>query len=194
MRRKSALRRRDLKKFVQDYFWLAVMVVIIVSLDQWTKNLVQNNIPFGDIWSPWDWLTPYARIVHWRNTGAAFGILQGFGGIFTILAIVVSLAILYYYPQVPREDWPLRFAMGLQLSGAIGNLINRLTLGYVIDFVSVGNFPVFNIADASISTGTAVLILGMWLRERGPRTDDQQDSETAADTFNTPPVEETGGE
>lgn len=92
--------------------------------------------------------------------------LQGFGDIFTILAILVAGAIIYYFPKVPREDWPLRLAMSLQLGGALGNLIDRLTQGYVIDFISVGNFPVFNVADSSIFMGVVILILSMWIKER----------------------------
>ncbi len=155
-----------MKQIVKDYLGLGLLAGVIVALDQWTKALVEANIAFGEFWSPWTWLTPYARIVHWKNTGAAFGILQNFGGVFTILAIIVAAAILYYYPQVPREDRILRLAMGLQLGGALGNLVDRVTQGYVTDFISVGNFAVFNIADASISSGVAVLILGIWLKDR----------------------------
>lgn len=155
-----------LKPIVRDYLTLGLTASLIVTLDQWTKALVRANIPFGEFWSPWLWLTPYARIVNWKNTGAAFGMLPGLSDVFTILAIVVAVAILYYYPQVPRQDRVLRLAMGLQLAGALGNLVDRLSRGYVTDFISVGNFPVFNIADASISSGVAVLILAVWLKER----------------------------
>jgi signal peptidase II len=155
-----------LKKHLKDYAFLLSIAGIIIALDQWTKALVRANLAVEEFWAPWVWLEPYARIVHWKNTGAAFGILQGFGDVFMVLAIIVALAILYYFPQVPREDWPLRVAMGLQLGGALGNWIDRVTVGYVVDFISVGNFPVFNIADASISTGVAVLIVGVWIKER----------------------------
>lgn len=155
-----------LKKYIKDYIFLFSLAGAIVALDQWTKYLVRQNLPFQAIWSPWPWLTPYARVVHWKNTGAAFGIFQGFGDVFTILAIVVSIAILYYFPQVPRRDWTLRLAMGMQLGGAVGNLIDRLVFGSVTDFISVGNFAVFNVADASISIGVAILILGMLVKER----------------------------
>lgn len=155
-----------MKQTLKDYLGLGLMAGVIVALDQWTKSLVEANIPFGGFWSPWPWLTHYARIVHWKNTGAAFGILQDFGGVFTILAIIVSIAILYYFPQVPRQDRIMRLAMGLQLGGALGNLVDRLTQGYVTDFISLGNFAVFNIADASISSGVAVLIIGIWLKDR----------------------------
>jgi signal peptidase II len=160
----------SLKKHLENYAFLWMIAGIIVALDQSTKALVRANLAIEEFWAPWDWLEPYARIVHWKNTGAAFGMLPGFSDVFTVLAIIVSLAILYYFPQVPREDWPLRLAMGLQLGGALGNLIDRVTIGYVVDFVSVGNFPVFNVADASISTGVAVLILGVWIKERRDRS------------------------
>lgn len=162
-------RRETLRKYLPDYGRLLLIAGFLILLDQWTKYLVRSNLAFQEHWSPWPWLEPYARIVHWKNTGAAFGMLQGFGDIFTILAILVACAILYYYPRVPRDDWPLRLAMGLQFGGALGNLIDRLTHGYVIDFISVMNFPVFNVADASISVGVAVLILGVWIKERSSR-------------------------
>jgi signal peptidase II len=160
-----------LRKFLQNYGFLILFAAAIVALDQWTKWLVRTNLDFEEMWAPWDWLLPYARIVHWKNSGAAFGMLPGLSDVFTILAIVVAIAIFYYYPQVPRGDWTLRLAMGLQMGGALGNLVDRLTQGYVTDFISVGNFPVFNVADSSISVGVAVLILGMWVKERHSASD-----------------------
>ena len=142
----------------------------VVALDQWTKWLVRTHLVFQSSWLPqgWEWLSPYARIVNWNNSGAAFGMFQGGSLIFTGLAFLVIGAILYYYPRVEADDWPLRVAMGLQLGGALGNLIDRLTLpgGAVTDFISVGTFPVFNIADSSITVGVIVLVLGVWWKER----------------------------
>ncbi len=155
-----------MKKYIQDYLPLLLVAGIVIVLDQWTKSLVRASLPYGETWVPWAWLEPYARIVHWSNTGAAFGLFQNLGGLFTVLPFVVALAILYFYPQVPRGDWPLRLALGMQMGGAIGNLIDRLARGFVTDFISVGTFPVFNIADASISVGVAVLVVGMWIKER----------------------------
>jgi signal peptidase II len=159
----------SLKKLIRGYGALLAIAGFIIVSDQITKYLVRTNIPMGEMWSPWAWLAPFARIVHWKNTGAAFGMFQNFNLVFSILAVIVSIAILYYYPRVPREEWPLRLAMGMQLGGAVGNLIDRLTQGYVTDFVSVGNFAVFNIADASISVGVAVLILGVWFMEQSQK-------------------------
>ena len=112
---------------------------------------------------------PYARIRYWYNSGAAFGIFQNGNLVFKILAIIVACAILYYLPRTSRKDWWLRLALALQFSGAIGNLVDRLMFGHVTDFISVGTFAIFNIADASISVGVAVLVLGVWLTERADK-------------------------
>ena len=158
-------------KLIQRYWAIATIAAVIVALDQWTKWLVRVNIPTGGTWLPegLEWLSPYARIVHWYNTGAAFGMFQNASMVFTVLAFIVIAAIIYYYPHVENADWSLRLAMSMQLGGAIGNLIDRLTLGRVTDFLSVGTFPVFNVADASISVGAAVLLLGVWLMERAEK-------------------------
>jgi signal peptidase II len=163
-----------LKKYIRDYVFLLSIAILIVLVDQWTKNYVRTSIPFGGSWSPWAWLEPYARLVHWQNTGAAFGLFQGMNLVFSILAIIVSIAILYYFPRVPRSEWLIRLALALQLGGALGNLVDRLTQGTVTDFISVGTFAVFNVADACISVGTVLLIFAVWMSER------KQKKQTAA--------------
>jgi signal peptidase II len=109
---------------------------------------------------------PYFRIVYWHNSGAAFGLFQNGNLIFMILALIVSGVIIYYYPKVSPEDWWLKLALGLQLGGALGNLIDRMTLGQVTDFLSISSFPVFNVADSAITIGTCILLLGVYLKER----------------------------
>ena len=165
-----------MKKVFQNYWGIFTIAAVIIALDQWTKWLVRTNIPAGQSWLPDSllWLSPYARIVHWYNRGAAFGIFQEGSMVFTVLAFIVSAAIIYYYPQVSSKDWPLRLAMSMQLGGAIGNLIDRLTIGHVTDFISVGTFPVFNIADSSISVGCVVLLLGVWWQERTAKKEKMQ--------------------
>jgi signal peptidase II len=160
-----------LKRYWRDYAVLVGLAGIIILFDQWTKWLVRTHVPFQGMWMPhWlEWLVPYARIVNWSNSGAAFGTFQQGNTVFTILAIIVIAAILYYYPRVEANDWTLRLAMGLQLGGAAGNLIDRLLMHRVTDFIAVGTFPVFNVADASISIGVVVLLLGVWLKERSEK-------------------------
>jgi signal peptidase II len=167
----------DLKQ-LKNYIGLFLLAGLIIAFDQWTKSLVRT-LPLGATWLPsgMEWLLPYARIVHWYNTGAAFGSFAGYGLVFTILAFVVTGLIIYYYRQVDDRDWWLRLAMGMQMGGALGNVVDRLTqgdlrtltMGPVTDFISVGNFAVFNVADSSITMGVVVLLIGAWFKERGER-------------------------
>jgi signal peptidase II len=82
----------------KNYRGILSIAAVIIALDQWTKWLVRTNIPAGQSWLPDSllWLSPYARIVHWYNKGAAFGIFQEGSLVFTVLAFIVSAAILYY--------------------------------------------------------------------------------------------------
>ena len=154
-----------------DYAITFLIAGVIIGFDQWTKVWVRANVPLGGDWLPrWlDWLMPFARVRYWYNSGAAFGIFQNGNLIFMVVAVVVAGAILYYLPRTPRKDWWLRLALAMQFSGAVGNLIDRFQFGHVTDFISVGNFAIFNVADASISVGVAVLILGIWLTEQADK-------------------------
>lgn len=161
-----------MKRTVLSYLGLFSLSGVVIALDQWTKWLVRTNLPYTGTWVPqgMEWLMPYARIVHWNNSGAAFGIFQNGSLVFGVLAFIVILVIIYFYPKTDPTDWTLRVAMALQMAGAAGNLIDRLTLeGKVTDFISVGNFPVWNVADSSIVVGVAVLVLGVWWKERHDR-------------------------
>lgn len=161
---------------LKDYLILFGVAGVSIGLDQWTKALVREHIPFGSQWLPdWlSWLSPYARFVHWSNSGAAFGMFQDGNQVFKVLAFIVIGAIIYYYPQVEKESIFLKLAMGLQLGGAAGNLIDRLLKNEVTDFISVGTFPVFNVADASISVGVVILLLGVWWQERQQKLKDKE--------------------
>jgi signal peptidase II len=159
-------------RFWKDYLVLFGIAGFFLIIDQWTKSLVRAYIPMGTDWLPekLSWLMPYARIRHWHNTGAAFGLFQGGSLVFTILAFIVAGFILYYFPRISRKDWWLRLALGMQFCGAIGNLIDRLRFnGQVTDFISLGNFAIFNVADSCISVGTAILVLGVFLTERAEK-------------------------
>jgi len=189
---------KELKRLIKDYAFLLSISGAVVLLDQISKNLVRSNLHFGEIWPQNHWIVNYARIVHWSNTGAAFGMLQNFGVVFAVLAVVVSIAILIYFPRVPHDDWMLRLALSLQLGGAIGNLIDRLTIGHVTDFISLDSFAVFNVADASISIGTALLAVSLIQRERKEKTAKSQPEEDKNPDSNkltpSPPFEEIKGE
>ena len=161
-----------MRNLFEKYSFMFGIAGVLLALDQWTKWLVRASLPLGATWLPdsLEWLSPYARIVHWHNTGAAFGMFQGGSMVFTVLAFIVIGAIIYYFPHVEKSDWSLRVAMSMQLGGALGNLTDRLTNdGRVTDFLSVGTFPVFNVADSSISVGTVILLLGVYLQERAAK-------------------------
>lgn len=155
--------------WLRNYGFLVSIAGAIVMLDQWSKAAIRNNLAFGESWMPFEWLAPYLRLLHWGNEGSAFGLFQGGGDFFALLAVVVALLIVYYFPRIPANEWPLRIALGMQLGGALGNLIDRLSLGYVTDFISVSTFPVFNVADASITLGVVLLLLFTWFGEQESR-------------------------
>lgn len=164
-----------MKRHIKNYLTLFLITAVVVLLDQLTKTWIRNNLALGSSWAPIEGLAPYFRLVYWYNTGVAFGMFQGQGDIFTILAILIAAAIIYYYPKAAEEDWTLRLAMGLQLGGALGNLVDRLTVGHVIDFISIGRFPVFNVADSSITVGVGVLLLGVYLQDRKNKRERQEE-------------------
>jgi signal peptidase II len=143
-----------------------LLAALVVLADQYTKHIVRANLGLNESWSPFPWLAPYARILRINNTGAAFGLFKDAGLFFTVVAIVVAVVIIYYARRLPAGHWWMRLALGLQLGGALGNLVDRLVFGPVTDFISVGTFAIFNIADASISTGVALLAVIMLLESR----------------------------
>jgi signal peptidase II len=154
-----------LLKIIKKYWLLLLVSGIVIILDQATKMIVRAYLPFGASWTPFE-LIPFFRFVHWQNTGAAFGMFQGGGLVFGILAAIVTVIIIIYFPQIPDNHVLMRIAIAMQMGGAIGNLIDRIKFGPVTDFIAVGTFPVFNIADASITVGVAVLLLALWVLER----------------------------
>lgn len=167
-----------MKKIIKQYGLLVLIVTIILVLDQITKGIVRANIPYGGVWMPLEWLRPYLKFVYIHNTGAAFGLFQNGGLVFGIMAVLVSAFIVYYFPQIPQDETLMRVALAMQMSGALGNLIDRIRFGQVTDFVSVGNYPVFNVADSCITIGVGLLILAMWLSERKEKRQ-QAESEAA---------------
>ena len=172
-----------MKKIIKKYWLLLTISGVIILADQVTKALVRSNIPFGGQWMPLEWLAPYFRFVHWENTGAAFGLFQQGGTIFAILAVIVAVFIVIYYPQIPDDERLMRVSLAMQLGGALGNLIDRIFLGPVTDFISIGIFPVFNIADSSITIGVGLLILALWLNERKEKAAQTSDEDASGEVI-----------
>ena len=142
------------------WLWISLLVII---LDQAAKQIAEAHLTphqAVNLFPYFDWYLTY-------NTGAAFSFLANAGGwqrwLFTVIAIVISIVIVQWVRKLPSEDTLTAASLCLILGGAIGNLIDRVYLGHVIDYIQVwlGSypFPAFNIADASISVGAALLIL-----------------------------------
>jgi signal peptidase II len=139
-------------------------VLVIVVLDQFTKWLVWRRIPLYD---SVEVIPGWLYFTHVRNTGAAFGMLDGADFAYKSvvvagLAVVALLALLWYARHVATEAWASRYGFVLIIAGAIGNLIDRATVGYVLDFIDVvfgtWHFWAFNIADAAITIGAILFI------------------------------------
>jgi signal peptidase II len=136
----------------------AVIASLVVIADQFSKWWIIANLAPGE--SLID--TGFFRIVHVQNTGAAFGIFKGYSLLFTIIDFI-GIIVFLWLALVLRHRWPfldrmpVRSGIGLILGGTIGNLIDRLHLGQVTDFLDFRIWPTFNVADASITVGVILL-------------------------------------
>lgn len=153
---------------MKRYMFLFSVAGLVVSLDQLSKAYVRAHLALGESWNPFPALSSFINVTHWQNNGAAFGLFQTGGNLFMVVAILVSGIIIYYYGQAPPHNWLVRLALSLQLGGAVGNLIDRLVKGPVTDFIHVTNFPIFNLADSSISVGVALLAVTILLERKQP--------------------------
>ncbi|MBT9443640.1 signal peptidase II [Acidovorax sp. 93] len=151
--------------------WLAWAVVLVV-VDQITKTLILNHYQLGDS----TFITSFFNIVRAHNTGAAFSFLSDAGGwqrwLFTGIGVAATIFIVWQLRAHPGQKL-FGFALSSILGGAVGNVVDRLMHGYVVDFldfhVSGWHFPAFNVADSAITLGAACLILDELLRVRRER-------------------------
>ncbi len=149
------------------YLWLSIAVIV---LDQVTKELIVRSLALYQSVT----LLPVLEFTRLYNPGAAFSFLAGQNGwqrwFFTALAIVVSLVLVNWLRRLERTARLLSCAVALILGGAVGNLIDRLRLGQVIDFINAHwgehYFPAFNVADSAICVGAGLLLLDAWLQRR----------------------------
>ena len=145
---------------------VAGVAVVVFATDRITKAWVTENIPLGTARPV---VGDYVRIVHAQNTGAAFGLLPERTTLLSVLSVVAVLAIVYYYRQIASNSALVSATLGMQLGGAFGNLLDRITQGYVVDFVDVGvgdvRFWAFNVADSSIVVGIILVTAALWYEE-----------------------------
>jgi signal peptidase II len=150
-----------------------LVAAAVLGLDQLTKAIVRSELALGESWPSEDWLI---RILHVTNTGAAFGILQDQGVFLTVTAFIAIGAIAFYYIFPPLEHGLLRVALGLQLGGAVGNLMDRLRFGEVTDFIHFPHYPAFNVADSSIVIGL-IVVVGFFVLNDGKSGEQHSDGD-----------------
>ncbi len=154
--------------------WLILIVaVLVIALDQLSKYLVAVSLPLGGVWSPLPGAYPIFQIVYLTNTGVTFGLFKDLGLISVGIAVVVTGVILIYSRKLRNDQKLTCISLGLMLGGAIGNVIDRIRLGYVIDFIDVGvgttRWYTSNVADIAIVSGVVLLGLATLLDERKHR-------------------------
>lgn len=138
-------------------------VLAVLAVDQLTKYIVKSRLDIYESW-PQEGLF---RISYGTNSGAAFGLLNN-QTVYLAVASLFAIGFLYYFYRVHAMPHRLlRLAIGLQLGGAVGNLTDRLRLGAVVDFIDVGWWPVFNLADSSIVVGVAMLLAVVFVTNEG---------------------------
>ncbi len=152
-------------------YWLmpAAIAAAIITVDQLTKSWVWQNLgPNEGTTLPL--LPPWLNLTLVHNTGVAFGMFQGVPHFFTITSILISIGALYFYRfHMPHNRPLVQWCLGMIIGGAIGNVIDRIRMGFVIDFVHVRYFPgIFNVADSTITVG--VLLLAGYLILFGDET------------------------
>ena len=131
-----------------------LIVLLVAAADQFSKFWIQSNLPFQR--SLFE--IGFFRITHIHNSGAAFGLFQGYSFALAIVASVGVAVLLTYALVVYRrypflDNLPNRVAIGLILGGTVGNLIDRLRFGYVTDFIAFNFWPAFNVADSAVTVG-----------------------------------------
>ncbi|MDD2521268.1 MAG: signal peptidase II [Anaerolineaceae bacterium] len=157
---------RSSKNWIGNYLLLFGIASIIVIFDQWSKGWIRQNVALGEEIYPISFLEPFFRFTFWQNTGAALGIFQNANIPLLVLTTIISILIIWYYHKAIDEPLLFRISLGLLLGGAVGNIIDRIQLGYVTDFIAVGRFPVFNVADSAVTIGVILMLIGLFVQER----------------------------
>ena len=146
-----------------DTVTLVGIATSVAAIDQLTKYLLVSAIGPGRFESRVEVIDGWLALEYTENRGAAFGILSGLAPILTAASIAILTGLLLHYMRQVKPPYWHTLAIGAIAGGAVGNLVDRVRLGHVIDFLSVGPWPNFNVADSAITIGVLALIWG-WTR------------------------------
>ncbi|HDV6253810.1 TPA: signal peptidase II [Staphylococcus pseudintermedius] len=145
----------------QYYIGLSLFITLIILIgDQLTKFIIRTQMTLGESFAV---VPKFLYITSHRNNGAAWGILSGKMTFFYIITIIVLIALIVFYIKEAKNNMLMQIAITLLFSGALGNFIDRVSSGEVVDFIDTVifgyDFPIFNIADASLTIGVVLLII-----------------------------------
>lgn len=142
----------------KKHIWCAVMIILITAFDQLTKFLAVKYLKGNE---PADFIRGVVRFNYSENTGMAFSMFSGARWVFVVVTVIVCAGILWYlFSNRCRHLWPY-WSLGVICAGGLGNLIDRVLYGYVVDFIepTFVDFAIFNIADCAVTLGAASLII-----------------------------------
>jgi signal peptidase II len=146
-----------------DTIALVGIATAVAAIDQLTKFFLVSRIGPGRFESRVEVIDGWLALEYTENRGAAFGLFSGLVPILTVASIAILTGLLFHYFRQARPPLWQTVAVGAVTGGALGNLVDRVRLGHVIDFMSVGTWPNFNVADSAITLGVLLLIWG-WIR------------------------------
>lgn len=155
---------------MRKWLWLLAVIGGVLAVDQMTKRAVVENVALGQTVQVIPAFSPFFQITRSQNTGSAFGFLPQAGDVFLVIAVIVVAAMVYFYPRIPNDARLTQFATGLICGGALGNALDRLQYGHVVDFIHyqipglISN--VSNLADHALVLGVIILFVDSWRQER----------------------------
>ncbi|RJP72131.1 MAG: signal peptidase II [Candidatus Abyssobacteria bacterium SURF_17] len=152
----------------RHYIFLLSIAFVVAILDQITKSLIVRHLHVDE---SIEVISGFLSITLVHNSGIAFGLLPGFSDVFMIVTLLSIGIVIYFYVTAEPRGKLLMAGCALILGGALGNLIDRFRLGYVVDFINFGFWPAFNVADSSVSVGVALLLIHFFWDGTGPAKD-----------------------
>ena len=156
-----------------------IIALLVIGLDQLTKWFIINNMDFGESITV---IEDFLYVTSHRNTGAAWGILEGQMWFFYIITVIVIIALIYYMKKATNEGTLFKLSLALMLGGAIGNFIDRVFRKEVVDFIHTYpfgyNFPIFNIADSALVVGVGLLMVYMLFEEKMAKKKEKSNAES----------------
>jgi signal peptidase II len=154
-----------------------IIIAVVVAIDQLTKYLIQANFELN---SSIPLIDGIFHITYYHNSGAAFSMFQNKTGFLIVMQLIVIAVVMVYLVKRQKKDhWCLLLSLSLIAAGGIGNLIDRVMNGYVVDFMDFRIWPIFNVADMSVCTGCGLLILYMFFID--PKRNGNKKKNTAQD-------------